>query len=325
MKKFLFTTLLFVSAISILQAQDKTVQQLKSESGRSITKDPADTIPRRWKTGGIYNLNFNQAALSNWSAGGDKSALSLSTLLSVYAFYQQGRHSWDNTLDLAYGFVNTTSLGNRKSDDRIDLVSKYGYDVGNKWYLSGLFNFRSQFSKGYAYQDNNIKTLTSNFLSPAYLLLSLGMDYKPNDNFSFFISPLTARWIIVQNDSLAAVAAYGVDSGKNVRFQLGAFASINYTANLSKTAIYKTKLDLFSNYLHNPQNISMYWTNILAVKVTRLISMNLSVDMIYDNDIKSVKSDGTAGGPKPQIKEVMGIGLAYKFDNIKKMPPPAAK
>src|SRR5450432_539170 len=147
------------------------------------------------------------------------------------------------------------------------------------------------------------------------------MDYKPNDAFSLFLSPATAREVIVNNDSLAAVAAFGVDSGKNFRFEFGAFASINYTANLSKTAVYKTKLDLYSNYLHNPQNVSIYWTNILAVKVTRLISMDLSVDMIYDNDIKSVKADGTAGGPLPQIKEVMGIGMSYKFDNLKKMHP----
>ncbi|MHA4807959.1 DUF3078 domain-containing protein [Flavitalea flava] len=316
-KRFILLVLT-VSYMSFLQAQDKTVQDLKSASGRSIDKDPNDTTPRVWKTGGLYNLNFNQAALSNWSAGGDNSSLSLSTLLSVYAFYLKGKHSWDNSLDLAFGFVNTTSLGNRKSDDRIDLVSKYGYDVGKKWYLSALFNFRSQFAKGYDYPTADTKVLTSNFLAPAYVLLSLGMDYKPNDRLSVFLSPATARWIIVQNDSLASVAAFGVDSGKNVRFQLGAFVSINYTANISKTALYKTKLDLFSNYLHNPQNISVYWTNILAVKVTRLISMNLSVDMIYDNDVKSVKSDGTAGGPKPQIKEVMGIGLAYKFDNRKR-------
>jgi hypothetical protein len=50
--------------------------------------------------------------------------------------------------------------------------------------------------------------------------------------------------------------------------------------------------------------------------------MSLTLNMIYDNDIKSVKKDGTAGGPKVQIQEVMGIGLAYKFDNKKRMPPP---
>jgi len=319
--RILLIALLTVLGSSFLRAQDKTVQELKSEAARKISKDPKDTVTQVWKTGGLINLTFNQAALSNWSAGGDKSAISLSSLLSIYAFYLKGKNSWDNSLDLAYGFVNTTSLGNRKSDDRIDLVSKYGYDLGKKWFLSALFNFRSQFSAGYNYPNNNTKVLTSNFLAPAYIIQSVGMDYKPNDAFSLFLSPATAREVIVNNDSLAAVEAFGVDSGKKFRFEFGAFASINYTANLSKTAVYKTKLDLYSNYLHNPQNVSIYWTNILAAKVTRLISMDLSVDMIYDNDIKSVKADGTAGGPLPQIKEVMGIGMSYKFDNLKKMPP----
>jgi Protein of unknown function (DUF3078) len=320
--KSLLVLLLMVGGISFVQAQNK-IQQLRDDASNvAVVKDPNDTTKQTWKTGGIYNLNFNQAALSNWAAGGDNSALSLSTLLSVYAFYADGKKSWDNSLDLAYGIVNTTSLGTRKSDDRIDLVSKYGYDLGKKWYLSGLVQFRSQFAAGYNYPDANTKVLTSNFLAPAYVLQSIGMDYKPNDRFSLFLSPITARELIVHNDSLAAVGAFGVDSGKKFRFELGAFVSINYTANISKTAIYKTKLDLFSNYLHNPQNIAANWTNILAVKVTRLISMNLTLNMIYDNDVKSTRKDGTAGGPKVQIQEVMGIGLAYKFDNKKRMPPP---
>jgi hypothetical protein len=314
-KTTLILTLLTLGATStsVLHAQ---VQALKdATNSATITKDPNDTTKQTWKTGGLYNLNFNQAALSNWSAGGDKSALSLSTLLSLYAFYADGKNSWDNNLTLAYGFAQTTSLGGRKTDDRIDLVSKYGYDVGKKWYLSTLFNFRSQFTKGYNYPDQNTKVLTSNFLSPGYVLLSLGMDYKPNDNFSLFISPITAREVIVRNDSLASVGAFGVDSGKHSRFQLGAFASINYKTNISKTASYVGKLDLFSDYLRHPQDITLYMTNILAVKVTRLISMNLSVTLIYDNDIKSVKSDGSVGGPALQLQEIIGIGLAYQFKN----------
>lgn len=320
-RKILLLVLLTVSGISFVHAQ--STQDLKNAAnGVAINKDETDTFPRTWKLGGLYNLNFNQAALSNWSAGGDKSSLSLSTLLSLHAFYLKGKNSWDNSLDMAYGFVNTTSLGNRKSDDRIDLTSKYGYDLGKKWYLSLLGNFRSQFAPGFDYPTDTSKVKTSAFMAPAYVLVSLGMDYKPNDRFSLFLSPATARWVIVNNDSLASVGAFGVDSGKHVRFQFGAYASVNYTANISKTAVYQTKLDLFSNYLRNPQDIVIYWTNILAVKVTRLISMSLAVNVIYDNDIKSVRSDGTAGGPKPQIQEVMGIGLAYKFDNRPKPKAP---
>ncbi|MDO6433824.1 DUF3078 domain-containing protein [Flavitalea sp. BT771] len=315
MKNYVLLVILTVGSISLSRAQNK-ILGLRDEANRSITKDPADTIPQTWKTGGIYNLNFNQAALSNWAAGGDKSSLSLSTLLSLYAFYKEGKHNWDNTLDMAYGLVQSTSLGTRKADDRIDLVSKYGYDIGKKWYLSGLVNFRSQFAKGFAYEDT-ARRLTSNFLSPAYVLASLGLDWKPKDNFSLFLSPATARWVIVSNDSLSSIGAFGVDTGKHVRFQLGAFASITYVSNISKTASYKTKLDLFTDYLHKAGNVAVYWNNILAVKVTRLISMNLTVNLIYDNDIKSVNKDGTQGGPKVQLQEVMGIGLAYAFNNRK--------
>ncbi|MBS1661124.1 MAG: DUF3078 domain-containing protein [Bacteroidetes bacterium] len=324
-KKTLILLTITTTFISVVHGQNR-IQALRDEAQNvKITKDPNDTTKQTWKTGGLFNVNFNQAALSNWSAGGDKSAISLAALLNLYAFYTDGRHNWDNSLNLAYGFAQTTSLGGRKTDDRIDLVSKYGYDIGKKWYLSGLFNFRSQFTKGYNYPDQDTKVLTSNFLSPGYFLLSIGMDYKPVENFSLFLSPITAREVVVLNDSLASVAAFGVDSGKHSRFQLGAYASVNYKANLSKTAVYTGKLDLFSDYLRRPQNITLYMTNILAVKVTRLISMSLSVTLIYDNDVKSVKSDGSVGGPALQLQEIMGIGFAYQFRNKTRAPTKPAQ
>jgi hypothetical protein len=315
--------LLTVAGISFLQAQNQGQSLRDAANGVTITKDPKDTTKMTWKTGGLYNLTFNQAALSNWAAGGDKSALSLNTLLNLYAFYANGRNSWDNTLTLAYGLANTTSLGSRKTDDRIDLVSKYGYDLGKKWYLSSLFNFRSQFAPGYNYPDAKTRVLTSDFMAPAYFLLSIGMDYKPNDNFSVFISPITARELIVHNDSLAAQGAYGVDSGKTSRFEFGAYLSINYNSNLSKTASYSGRLDLFSDYLHNPQNVALYMTNIVNVKVTSVLSMNLALTLIYDDNIRSVRSDGTPGGPKLQLQEVLGVGLAYKFaKKVREHPKP---
>ncbi|MFI5152148.1 MAG: DUF3078 domain-containing protein [Chitinophagales bacterium] len=312
MRKF-FLGICFMSFISFAWAQDKTVEEIKKESSQVITKDPNDTIPKIWKTGGLFSLTFNQAALSNWSAGGDASAISLSSSLLAYAFYKQNRHSWDNTLSLAYGFTYTTSLGTRKTDDRIDFLSKYGYQLGKNWYAGLLLNFRTQFGPGYSYPSNSSKILTSDLFAPAYVLVSPGFNYKPNDNFSVFLSPITARWIIVNNDSLASVGAFGVDSGKNVKAEFGAFVSISYIKKFSDQVAYTGRLDLFSNYLHDPQNIDVYLTNLLAVKVAKLLAMTLTFNLIYDNDVKSVNSDGTSGGPKPQIQEIFGIGLAYKF------------
>src|ERR1700759_3872460 len=206
--KLLTLSAFCLTLTSIAQAQNG-VQGLKSATeAATIAKDPNDTTKMTWKTGGLMSLTFNQAALSNWSAGGDKSAISLNALGNFYAFYNAVRHSWDNFLNLQYGIANTTSLGTRKTNDLIDLTSKYGYDVGKKWYLTGLFDFRSQFAPGYNYPDATTKVLTSTFAAPAYLLLSLGMDYKPTSNFSVFLSPITARELLVNNDSLAAVGAF---------------------------------------------------------------------------------------------------------------------
>ncbi len=306
---------LFIALMSgpALLAQDQTMKQLQSDANQTIKKDPADTSSQIWKTGGLFNLNLNQGALKNWAAGGDKSSLSIASLLALHAYYKKDRHQWDNTLELAYGLLNTTSLGTRKSDDRFDLLSKYGYQLHKEWYLSGLFNFRTQFSKGYAYPDNNTKILTSDFFAPAYVILSPGITYQPGKNFSVFLSPVTARWVIVHQDSLSNAGAYGVDPGKRSKSEFGAFASASYKATLSKSASFQGRLDLFSNYKHEPGNIDVFWTNMLLVKVTKAISMNLNVDMIYDNDIKTVKGDGSIGGASLQIKELMGIGLAVKF------------
>jgi len=312
MKRFATCLSVILIALSVW-AQDKTVEELKKEASREIKKDPNDTIPKIWKKGGLFNLTFNQAALSNWSAGGDKSSISFNSQFYGYAFYKKDRNSWDNTVDLAYGFTSTTSLGTRKTDDRIDLLSKYGYQFAKSWYLSLLFNARSQFSKGYNYPNDNTKILTSDFLAPAYILLSPGVNYKPNDNFSVFLSPITARWVIVKNDSLSQVRAFGVDSGKQVSSQFGAFASVSFIQKISPSGAYTGRLDLFSNYLHNPLNISIYWTNLLVVKVTNIIAMSLTLNVIYDDNVKSVNSDGTQGGPRPQIQELLGIGFSLRF------------
>jgi hypothetical protein len=313
MKKLLLiftTSLIFIISAN---AQDATVQDLKNQAGKSIAKDPKDTTVKKWKLGGLFNLNVNQGSLSNWSAGGDKFSFSLNAYLNVFAFYKKNKSSWDNSLDLAYGIVNTTSLGSRKASDRIDLLSKYGYAISKKWNAAVLGNLRTQFTNGYAYTKTaagkDTSAVISKTFAPAYVLLSLGLDYKPNDNFSLFLSPLTERWVVVTDKLIKPF--YGVDSNKNARNELGAFVSANYTAKLGSNFVYKTKLDLFSNYKQKPQNIDVYWTNSLTAKLTKYINFSFNLDMIYDDDTKNVNP---AKGPAPQWLQLMGIGFAYNFN-----------
>ncbi|MEP7373778.1 MAG: DUF3078 domain-containing protein [Chitinophagaceae bacterium] len=309
MKKILPVILCTISLIT--HAQDETVKELKKATEKTIKKDPDDTLSKTWKKGGLYGINISQGSLSNWAAGGDDFSLSVNSVLSLFAFYKKGKHSWDNTFDFNLGYVKTTSLGSRKNDDRIDFLSKYGYALNSKLNVAGLFNFRSQLFKGYTYDNNAAKTLSSAFLSPAYILVSPGFDYKPNANLSIFISPITARWTIVKDDTLSAKGLYGVDPGKHSNLEIGAFASVNYLKEFNKIVTYKGRLDLFSNYKRKAQNVDLYFTNVLNVKLSKILSLTWSVDMIYDDDVRlfGKNNDGAA----LQLKSLVGVGILAKF------------
>ena len=305
-KTLLLLPLLYAGTLC---AQDETITNLKTEAGKTITKDPNDTIPKTWKTGGTFGFNLAQGSLSNWAAGGDEFSLSVNTFINAYAFYKKGKNSWDNKLDFYYGLVKTTSLGTRKNDDRIEYLSKYGYALNPKLNLSGLFDIRTQFFKGYAYPDATTKVYSSNFFAPAYILLSPGLDYHPVKNLSIFFSPATARWVIVKDTALSTL--YGVEAGKKSDFQFGAYASINYTANLGKVVTYTGKLDLFSNYRHNPQDVDLYMTNLFAAKLSKILSATYSLSLIYDDDVRQFGPNLNA--PRLQIQSLVGVGLLVKL------------
>lgn len=309
MKRILLACTVF--SVFIASAQDETVKELKDASGRVIKKDPNDTIPKTWRKGGLYGINVSQGSLSNWAAGGDDFSLSINSVLSLFAFYKKDKHSWDNTFDFNLGYVKTTSLGSRKNDDRIDLLSKYGYALNSKLNVAGLFNFRSQLFKGYTYDGDGAKTLSSAFLSPAYILVSPGLDFKPNADLSIFVSPISARWTIVKDDTLSAKGLYGVDPGKHSNAEFGAFVSVNYLKEFNKNITYKSRLDLFSNYRRKPKNVDLYFTNVLNVKLSRILSLTWSVDMIYDDDVRLFGKNNT--GAAMQLKSLIGIGILAKF------------
>ncbi len=296
-------------------SQDVSIRNLQSESLRSVPKDNTDTTQRSWKGGAIYNISIGQGSLSNWAAGGDDFSLSVASSLSLFAGYKKARTSWDNAMELNFGYIKTSTLGGRKNDDRIDVVSKYGYALNKKLNLTTLTNFRTQMLKGYSYsgstKDNVIKNFSSDFLSPAYLLVSQGMDYKPGKGLSVFLSPITSRWVIVKDDSLSARGDYGVTPGEHSTNQLGAFATINYSTSFNKYISYKGRVDLFSNYKKNPLNTDLYMTNAISARLGKLICLSWNLDMIYDDDVELFGKNGSS--PALQLKSVFGVGLQVKI------------
>src|SRR4030095_15042246 len=131
---------------------------------------PVDTS---WKKGGLVSLNFTQVSLSNWAAGGDNSIAGIA-IFNYFANYKKDKNVWDNNIDLGYGLTQNGNDDPIKSEDKIDLATKYGHLAFKDWYYSAMLGFKSQFTKGYNYPNDSITI--SDFFAPAYLTLALGMD-----------------------------------------------------------------------------------------------------------------------------------------------------
>lgn len=282
-----------------------------------LKKIETDTVAS-WKKGGITNLNLAQTSLVNWNAGGQNS-VALNGLLSLFATYTDEKNVWENTLDLGYGLLQQKGYGLMKTDDRIDFMSRYGRKAFKDFYYAGLLNFKTQFMPGYNYPNDSVKI--SNFLAPGYLLAAVGLNYIPNQYFNAFLSPLTGRMTFVMDEELSQMGAFGVDPGKNLRTELGGYIRLGFTKADFKEGFFKnftvaSKLDLFSNYLKNPQYIDVNWENILGMKVNDFITVTLNTHLIYDYDIKfDSNGDGSLEGEKArvQFKEILGVGFMYKF------------
>lgn len=296
-------------------AQNIPVRQLPTEVFRTINK-AADTSHWTWKRGGVFNFNMAQGSQKNWAAGGDNFSIALNSYVNYFLYYQHKNQTWDNNVDYNLGFVQTTSIGARKNDDRLDYLSKFGLrvDTTNKLYISSLFNLRTQFFNGYSYSGST-KSLASALLSPGYILLSVGMDYKPVKSFSMFLSPITNRTTMVANNTLSKQGVYGVDSNKHILNEFGAFASLNYAHPITKNITYKGRLDLFSDYANRPQNVDMYMTNYFTFKINRYLSATYTLNFIYDDNVRLFGPNGTS--PGLQVQSQLGIGFSVPF-SVKK-------
>lgn len=287
-----------------------TVSAQVTDSEKKLKTLETDTLSG-WKTGAVAGVNLAQTALVNWSAGGE-SSVAINGLLSVFANYKNEKSAWDNSLDVGYGLLQQgKNKGFIKTDDRFDLLSKYGQKAFSDFYYTVLVNFKTQFAPGYNYPNDSVKI--SNFLAPAYLLGAVGLNYQPSSYFSAFIAPLTSKMTIVNDDGLSAAGAFGVTPGEKLKTEFGGYARIIYSRNdfkseLLKNVAFTTKLDLFSNYLKDPQNVDVSWENQIALKVNKYISVNLNTHLLYDADI--LYENGPA---RIQFKEILGVGFSMKL------------
>lgn len=336
-------TLLFLAA---LVAGKGAIAQIGNTDDykKKLSYESKDTVA--WVHSGLLQLGINQGFLHNWAAGGEVASMQIDGLFSGNITRLYHRTVWSNTLDANYSlfYAYSNNFVPRKVDDRIDFTSKYGTRIDtSNFFITGLFNFKSQFTNGYDYSVPGWDTMsTSKFLSPAYLTLALGLEYRKGPALSLFFSPAAARLTLAQTyyTTRKPEGAFGIEYGKTSRFELGAYFTGRWQHDFSKNISYKTRVDFYANYLakdkkdaagnvvkkDNPGNIDWLWDNLIQVKLGKYFGLTLAVTAIYDNDIPydNTYTDAVSGNvvdkDEPgtglgwwQIKQVMTLGFTYRF------------
>ena len=276
----------------------------------------------QWTFGGNSIISTSQAQFSNWQGGGENS-IAISTSLSLNLLYSSEKFNWESNMNAGYGIMLQGREGQWfKNDDRLEIATKFGLRANDKWFYTGLLSFGSQFQPGY-YNLGDVDPI-SEFLSPGYLMGSLGFDFVPSSKLSVFLGPVTSKNTIVLNQNLANQGAYGVQAGefdyttgeyttlgKNTRSEAGGSIRIEYNEpRIVKNVGLQSRVVLFSNYLVNAGNIDVDFENTFNLQVNEFISTNLILHFVYDDDIQIALDElGERTGPRLQFKQVLAVGL----------------
>ncbi|TSE09331.1 DUF3078 domain-containing protein [Aquimarina algiphila] len=317
MKKTFLTVVLCISA-TMLFAQEE---------------EKKDDAPKEgWTRGGNISFLFNQSAFNAEWLGGGTSNIAGNLSLSYDFNYRKGDLTWDNKVLADYGLTKIKDQEfTRKTNDRFEFNSLVGKQIKESlWYYSFFLNFRTQFAPGYVFGEEPVldattgdvigtretRTETTHIFSPAYLQLGPGMLWKKSDNLKVNIAPATARFIFVDGDftdvgnDQAAIDAFndaggffGVDANDSFRFEFGAALNGYAKFEIMKNVSMENILNLYSNYLEDPQNVDIDYTANIVMTINKYLSTNLTFQAIYD--------DNAIGAF--QIREVFGLGVNYGF------------
>lgn len=288
-------------------------------NAQEAAQDSANTRKQGWTKGGTITFLLNQNSFSNWVAGGDNNIAGNVGVNYDFNFYN-GTWTWDNKIILAYGLSKTGSQDTRKSDDRIELNSLAGKKAWGNWNYSAFVNFRTQFTDGFDYDnDGNADFRTSGLFKPAILTFGPGMLWQKHENLKVNLAPVTSKMTFLSGEvftfedtdgdgtverlSSNNRETFGVDAGESFRYELGFYASGYYKFNLMKNVSIENILNLYSNYLEDPQNVDIDYTMNAIMQINKYLSTNITFQTIYDDNL----FQGF------QTRQLFGLGVNLNF------------
>jgi hypothetical protein len=288
--------------------------------------------PQYWKYRAEADFALSQTSLTNWVKGGE-SSVSTSMDITGYADYNNKsmKLSSNNFIRLKFGMIainNKPDWEVRKNLDLLETNSKLNHKAFGKFDFSAILLFKTQIARGYNYPNDSIPV--SKFMSPAILTAGIGLDYKPNKTTSINFSPFSYKGTFVLDTAIVDrtrgidQTKYGIAADKKAKNEPGASFMISNEFKPIKSVTITNRLQLFTNYIHNPQNVDVDWEMILTASLNWFTDVRFNTHLIFDDDTKTPVFDkenkpvlGLDGIQKKnarvQFKELLGFSFVFRF------------
>ena len=238
--------------------------------------------------------------------------------------------SSNNFARLKLGFLKSGREDARKNLDLLETNSKLNHKAFGKFDFSGILLFKTQIARGYNYTKVNSRDtaiLVSKFMNPAILTIGFGLDYKPNKTTSINFSPLSYKGTFVTDPAYMNQTydstkidqtKYGIAKDKMSLNEPGVSFMISNTYKPIKTVTVTNRLQLFTNYINNPQNMDIDWEMIAVINLNWFTDVRFNTHLILDDDTKTgVDKDKRWHYEKKtaraQFKEMLGFSLVFRF------------
>jgi hypothetical protein len=280
------------------------------------------TKAQYWKFRTEASFALNQGLVTNWVKGGENN---VATALDITWFADYSNKpmllSSNHFARLKYGLIKTGDDKVRKNIDLLETNSKLNHKAFGKFDFSGIMLFKTQLSKGYNYPN---EILVSKFMNPAILTIGFGLDYKPDKLTSINFSPLSYKATFVPDTAHIDQTKYGVAADRRSKHEPGASFMITNEFSPVKNMVITNRLQLFTNYVNNPQNIDVDWEMIFQTNINWFTDVRLNTHLIFDDDTRTLVFDkdknpvmGNDGIQKKsarvQFKELLGLSFIFRF------------
>ena len=302
---------------AVVNPQDHTIEikELATPDKVEATVE-AEVKQRHWIRAFSASLQFSQAYVSpNWYQGGNSNINGLANIYYNVKLNQAFHPNllFESTMQYKLGINNAPEdkvHSYNISDDLLQLTSTFGVKAARRWYYSVSGMFKTQLLNSYKPNSNDVQ---SAFLSPGELNLGVGMTYnftntKKTISFDASISPPSHNlktctyWRVDPT-------AYEIAEGRKCRHKFGSSAELKFQWKISYNITYSTRMFAFTDY----SDAYADWENTIVFDINRFLTTQIYAHLRYDS---ATQPCDDPQWHKLQIKEILSIGFAYKFNSI---------